>query len=730
MIAWMLVLLAATAPADREAAYKLALDAAAHVHGGTVEPHWMADGTSFWYAGGELDDIAIYRVNRDQKTPLFDLARLRKSLAAILGHEPPYRGVPFREMTLDERAGFASFQVDGKRFRVQLDTYEVTPDVTKPEPAPQLVRKGFRATALDIFEVPSPDKRWFAGERGFDIALRSAADGRSEVLTSDGMKDYQWDVEGAKWSPDSFRLAVLKSDNRRMALLPIIHWLKPIEEVEWARYTKAGGEMPAVELHIIDILSKQPVRVDAGSDPGMQILPIAWRKDGSEFLFMRVDREFKRLDVMAADPVTGKSRIVLTETQKTFIQALPWNFRNGVEEYKVLLTPLDDGKRFLWLSERDGWNHIYLYSFDGSLIRQLTAGSFPVTQVIATDPQWVYFTAHADAARPYDTHLCRVRLDGTGFEQLTQARGQHSIRVSPSKQIFLDTNSNTDRPPSVELRSADGKLLQTLTTARVDPELHWTAPEEFVVKAADGKTDLYGVLFKPWDFDASKKYPVIDNIYGGPQVTWVPREFLGPTGIWPQALAQRGFVVFIVDARGTPERGKAFQDVVYGNFGRNEIPDHVAVLQQLAKERPYMDLDRFGIFGGSWGGYMTIRGMLLAPDVYKAGVAIYPVADLYDHRAGPIEPFMGVPQKNREGYEYGSSLRLADKLKGHLLLIHGTSDVNATFSATMKMVDALTRAGKPYDLMVLPEQTHRLEGQSRDYVLDAVRRYFELHLNP
>src|SRR5262249_20313862 len=157
--------------------------------------------------------------------------------------------------------------------------------------------------------------------------------------------------------------------------------------------------------------------------------------------------------------------------------------------------------------------------------------------------------------------------------------------------------------------------------------------------AADGKTDLYGVMFKPLNFDAAKKYPVIDNIYGGPQVTWVPREFLGPTSIWPQALAQLGFVVFVVDARGTPDRGKAFQDVVYGNFGRSEIPDHVAVLKQLAKNRPYIDLDRAGIFGGSWGGYMTIRGMLLAPDVYKAGVAIYPVADLYDHRAGPIEPY-------------------------------------------------------------------------------------------
>src|SRR5262249_36634614 len=177
----------------------------------------------------------------------------------------------------------------------------------------------------------------------------------------------------------------------------------------------------------------------------------------------------------------------------------------------------------------------------------------------------------------------------------------------PSRQVFIDTHSSIERPTSADVCGADGKLLQTLTTARIDAALRWTAPEEFVVKAADGKTDLYGVMFKPLNFDAAKKYPVIDNIYAGPQVTWVPREFLGPTSIWPQALAQLGFVVFVVDARGTPDRGKAFQDVVYGNFGRSEIPDHVAVLKQLPENRPYIDLDRAGIFGGSCGGYMTIR---------------------------------------------------------------------------------------------------------------------------
>jgi dipeptidyl aminopeptidase/acylaminoacyl peptidase len=299
--------------------------------------------------------------------------------------------------------------------------------------------------------------------------------------------------------------------------------------------------------------------------------------------------------------------------------------------------------------------------------------------------------------------------------------------------MFVDTYSTPDQPQVVELRNSDGKLLQTLSKANIDrlAEIQWKEPEEFVAKASDGKTDLYGLIYKPFDFDPNKQYPVIDFIYGGPQVKVVSHSFGG--GLWdvlPHAFAQPGFIVITVDARGTPDRGKAFQDVVYGNFGRNEIPDHVAVLKQLAAQRIYMDMDRVGIMGGSWGGYFTVRGMLSAPDVYKVGVATYPVYDLYDHRAGPIEPYMGLPQNNRDGYEYGSSLKLVANLKGKLLLVHGTSDVNATFSATMKMVDALMQADKPYDLIVFPESTHGLTGRARSYWLDAARRYFVEHLQP
>lgn len=727
--------------AERERTYQRYLEFASLVKGGTVQANWMADGHSFWYAEGAPDQTVIYKVDpkTNTKSPLFDAPRLRAALRPVLGHEPAYQGLPFERMTFVDGEKAVKFTIGQREFILQLDSYAITtaPALSEAEKyrmAPQVVRRGLLEGVPDVMEMLSPDRSWFATIKDYNLWARSTNDGRSEPVTTDGIKDYGWELEGARWSPDSFKLAIKKVDSRNTLSLPVVHWLRPTEEVEWFRYSKAGGPIPQEELFVVDLLSKRQVKVDTGAEPDHLILLADWRSDSSELYFVRFNREYRKAELTAANPTNGASRVILTETQKPFLQI------SGP-------TLLADGERFIWPSERDGWNHLYLYDLNGNLIRQLTQGAFPVIQVAAVDEKrgWVYFTANSDRERPYDTHLHRVNLEGREFTRLTEAKGEHSltdsfaapdspvgIQFSPSKEFFLDTHSSTDRPPTVELRSADGKLLQVLSQANVDAlkELKWSPPEEFSVKAADQKTDLYGVLYKPFDFDPGKKYPVIENIYNGPQITTVPRIFTERRGIWAQALAQLGFIVFIVDGRGTPERGKEFQDVVYRNFGRNEIPDHVATLKQLAARRPCLDTSRVGIFGGSWGGYMTIRALLLAPDVYQVGVSSYPVVDLYDHLHSAIEYYMGLPQNNREGYEYGSSLRLAGNLKGKLLLIHGTSDVNATFSSTMKMVEALVRAGKPYDLIILPDQTHAISGVSRTYWMEAIRRYFEEHLRP
>jgi len=726
---------------EREAMYYRYLEFPSYVQGGSIEPHWMADGNSFWYGEGAPDNTVIWKVDpkKNTKVPLFDTTRLRQALTPLLGHELPYQGLPFDKFTFVDGEKAVKFSVEGKEFILRLDTYTITrlPALEEEEKVrlvPQIILKDPAGHPV-LMELFSPNRRWLAGVREYNLWLRSTYDGRSVQITTDGVKDYEWDIQrqGARWSPDSFKLAVKKLNYRKVPKIPVVHWLQPTAEVDWVRpessftTTEAGAPLPVIELFVVDILSKRQVRIDTGKELDQHLHIVGWWRDGSELLFLRANRELKTVELMAADPVNGSTRVVLTETQKTFVSGIGLFY--AVES---MFSQLEDEKKFIWMSERSGWYHLYLYDRDGNLIRQLTKGDFPVVSIEAVDEKagWVYFTAHGERKRPYDTHLYRVSLEGKEFTRLTEGTGRHDIQVSPSNAFFLDTHSSIDRPPAVELRRADGALLQTLSKASVDAlkELQWIPPEEFVVKAADGKTALYGALYKPYDFDPNKKYPVIEVIYAGPHVAVVQRSFV-PQEAAANALtlAQLGFITFMVDGRGTPERGKEFQDLVYGNIGRHEIPDHVATLKQLAEKHPYMDLGRVGITGHSFGGYLTIRSMLLAPDVYHVGVASAPVVDPYYGNA--MEVYLGLPQNNKEGYEYASNLRLARNLKGRLLLIVGTLDA-IPFSSTMKMSEAFIRAGKPYDLLVLPEQDHFPSGASGRYWDDVTRWYFQEHLKP
>jgi dipeptidyl aminopeptidase/acylaminoacyl peptidase len=710
---------------EREAMYYRYLEFASYVKGGSIQPHWMADGSSFWYAEGSPANTVIWKVDprANTKTRMFDTERLRQALSSVLGHEPPYQGLPFETFAfVDNSEQAVEFTVEDKEFILHLDTYTITPvpplsEEEKSRLVPQIVQ-----TRPERMEVLSPDGRWFAGLKEYNLWLRSTFDGRSVQLTTDGIEDYggarsllwhrgPW----AAWAPNSLKLAALKSDVRKARKIPIVHWLMPEPEVEWAR---GPG---VVDLLVVDILSKRQVHVDTAQ----RIQIVGWSPDGSELVFWRTNTTAQTMDLIAANPETGTTRVILTETRETFVASASFDVAD-------VFTLLTGGKRFVWISERDGWKHLYLYNLDGTLIRRLTEGAFPVVRVIAVDEQagWVYFTAHGDQQRPYDTHLYRVNLEGKNFTRLTEASGQHAIDFAPSKEFYLDTHSTVARPPTVELRRADGTLLQTLSRANIDAlkeELQWSPPEEFVVKAADGKTDLYGILYKPYDFDPNKKYPVIEHIYGRSNRTNVPRTFGMRTRT---SVVSLGFIVFMVDARGTPERGKAFNDAFYGNAARYRIPDHVAALKQVAAQRPYMDLNRVGIYGGSAGGYNTVRAMLLASDVYHVGIAAAGTTGPRPGLSPGHQPYMGLPQNNKEGYEYADQLRWVGNLKGKLLLINGTSDVAADFGENMKLVEALIRAGKPFDMLVLPEQGHRPTGASRTYRREAIRRYFQDHLKP
>lgn len=714
-----------SSPPGRDKMYQATFRLPALVRGEPLEAHWMKDGTCFWYHERTADRSLIYKVDplAGRKTPLLEMDELARALNSVLGQKLSPEKLDVRYLTYDEARDAFGIAIDNRRFEYHRRTSKVSIIARSEEDAarrtPRTVEKGLFAEEADSVEVLSPDERWFLGSKDNNLYLRSVGSDKTTSITTDGVEDLPWTVRGAIWSSDGSKVIVQKTDERGVRRLPIVHWLEEEATVDSIPYTKAGEPLRVIRLAAVDVSSRKQVPIDVSDDTFAYFDVIGWSADGASLIYSKASRVWNKVELLAADPENGTKRTILVEESPTFLGTLGRKFRPSY---------FDSGNKFLWLSERDGWQHIYSYAKDGTLLRQVTRGEFPVTGVVAVDEKggWVYFTAHGDKQRPYDTHLYRSSLEGDGMFRLTEADGQHSIEMSPSKRVFLDSHSSLVRPPAVDLRGSDGALIETLSASGLEGlrERGWVAPEEFTVKAADEKTDLYGVLFKPFDFNPAKKYPVIDYMYNGPNRTHVPRTFLA--SLWPRAMAQLGCVVIVVDGRGTPERGKAFQDIVYGNFGRHEIPDHVATLKQLARQKPWLDLERVGVWGGSWGGYMTLRALLLAPDDYHVGVAYYPVADLYDHSTG-IERYMGLPRNNKDAYEFASNIRLAGKLKGKLLLIAGTSDVNAPFSATMKMVDALIKADKGFDLLVVPEQDHTFN-RNAPYIFNTIRRYFEEHL--
>ncbi len=574
-------------------------------------------------------------------------------------------------------------------------------------------------------ELPSPDGKWFLGVEHFNLYLRSTTDGSKRFLTQEGKPgegraDLSWDVMGARWSPDGNLLAARRVHIGEMKNFPIMHWLERPETVELYRFAHAGDPAWSNELQIVDINTGECSQIDLGQAPTDFLNIVGWLP--GEIVFATSDRLSKALHLLSGDLATRKCRSILVEKQPTF---------HNYQFFEPLpITPLADGKRFLWLSERDGWNQLYLYDIQGNLISQLTHGAMNVYQVACVDEQndWVYFTGLAEK-RLYDLHLYRVHLDGSGFTRLTTATGNHEITFSPSKKFYLDIHSAVDRPYATELHAADGSLV--LDIARMDisqlVQAGWQPPEEFWVKAADDKTDLRGVLYKPGNFDPNKKYPVLEYIYGGPHTLDAPNSFYAYTFL--EAFAQVGFVVFVVDGRGTIGRGKAFQDFCFGKIGQHEIPEHVHVLHQLIESHAYMDPERVGIFGLSQGGYNTLRAMLTAPEVYKVGVATCAPPSATDTAWAYTERFMGgTPQDLPEAYRKGSCYEVIDNLQGRLLLIHGTIDSNAPIAHTFQLMQAFITAGKPVDMLIIPEQPHLFEGIASRYWLNAVRRYFQEHL--
>lgn len=621
-------------------------------------------------------------------------------------------------------------------YAVDLATHSVKPDTGRMAWAkayrPRLISDQFPTTFGPLIEGASPDGHRFIGRQDDNIVIRDAASGAVRALTTDGVPRHSWlDTEesseglNAAWSPDGTRIAAVRLDSRAIHYEPLMHWLTRAPTVQEVAYPRAGDAMHKFELAVFDAATGKRVMIDTGDTADHYLNLIGWLADGRSLLYQLIDREHKRLQLFRADATTGKARAILSETRDTYIDT-PMTLS------PVLVRPLASGG-FLYLSERDGWRHLYRYDGDGKLVRRLTTGAWPIEDIVLIDERWVYFTAARDV--PYQAALYRAALAGGRIERLTPDGNTRDIAFAPDGGQFVVTRSTPTMAPVTEVRSNAGRIVATLGRATSGAALPTLEP--IVTQASNARFSMHGLILRPAGFDPARRYPVVEVIYGGMQLDFLPRDAYG-TGWWRQGynalmgrlLAANGFVVIYMNAPGTPGRGRAFQDATYGRWPQGVIADHAKLIRDAAATRPWMDLSRVGVFGNSWGGYLAQRALIDAPDLYKAAVAMAPPSDFSDHPTY-IEPFMGLPANNPAGYAAGSNLTRLDRIKGSVLVMPEPLDVNAGFSPAMKFVDGMIAAGRDVELFTMPEVNHRVNccGWPRErYAYAVATRYLQRKL--
>ncbi|MEM6506156.1 MAG: prolyl oligopeptidase family serine peptidase [Planctomycetota bacterium] len=562
----------------------------------------------------------------------------------------------------------------------------------------------------------SYDGKWLIETKDHNLVLRALGEGGKPtdagpiVMTTDGSADDAYASSGY-WSPDSSKLVVMKRQAGDRRLVTIVD-SKPDDRLqpktETYFYLKPGDKVPIDRPALFDLETKQKIEIDHSLAPNpYRTQGIRWRSDGSAFTYQYNQRGHQAYRIIEVDAATGESRAVISEEPDTFF----------TYSKNMFLRYLDGTDEILWLSERDGWNHLYLYDWGaGEVKRQLTKGQWAVREVDRVDEssRTVWFWAGGIHAQqdPYYLHYCRVNMDTGEVTPLTRSDGTHTgVDVSPDGKHLVATWSRVDHAPVHELRSAEtGELIKELGRADLAPleAVGWIAPERFVAKGRDGETDIYGIVVKPTNFDPAKPYPVVERIYAGPHGAFVPKRFAEMQ--WAMRFAEVGFIVVQIDGMGTNHRSKAFHDVAWKNLKDAGFPDRIAWMKAAAETRPWMDLSRVGIFGGSAGGQNAMRAVIDHHDFYKAAVAD---CGCHDNRMDKIwwnEQWMGYPVD--QSYIDSSNTEDAHKLGGKLLLTVGALDRNVDPASTTQVVEALIEANKDFEFMMFPGRGHgAIEGK-------------------
>ena len=720
----------------------------------TVErPAWLEDGR-FWFGDTGDDGITYTLVDpaKGTQAPAFDREKLAAALNAAAasaparveqsGRERPRKfdakHLAISELKFEDGDKTLLVTASGRQFRCDLSGQESCARVSARE------KKGDAPAEL------SPDGKKEVFRRENNLWLRDVATGQETQLTTDGARDYGYATDNAGWvltpraivvwSPDSTKVATFQLDERQVKEMYLVPTVAGHPQLNAVRYPLAGDAGVAmVERVVIDVNAKKVVRLKIAADYhrsttcdnlacGDGWADVQWSGDSKSLAFVSTSRDHRQEWLRVADPETGEVHEVLSETVKTF-------FESG--ENRTNWKYLPASNEILWFSERDNWGQLYLYDLAaGKLKQQVTHGDGNVTQVLHVDTKArvIYFLGVGkEAGRdPYFSAFYRVNFDGTNQRLLTPENADHSIKVSPDGRYFSDIYSTATEPAKAVIRNADGKTVVQLPSQDISKlkAIGWVPPIPITVKARDGKTDLYGYMFKPTSFDASKKYPIVNNVYPGPQVgSCGARRFAAAHGDH-QSLAELGFIVVCIDGLGTPERSKSFHEALFGDMGDNTIPDQVAGMKELAARYPWIDIDRAGIYGHSGGGAATAAAMFHFPDFFKVGISESGNHDnrVYEDDWG--EKWLGLETKDANGksnYASQANQDFAKNLKGHLLLAHGTLDDNVPPNNTLLVVDALIKANKDFDLLLLPNQRHGY-GPEANYMTRRRWDYFVRYL--
>lgn len=639
--------------------------------------------------------------------------------------------------------------IDGGKLGVNFSSYEFNSDETKALLASE-VESIYRRSSKAVFHVLdlqsgtvqklldgekvmyatlSPDNDKIAFVKDNNLFYLTLASGKITQITTDGKwnhiingaADWVYEEEFSmskafEWSPDGKQIAFIRFDETDVPEFNMQTWGKLYPQDYRFKYPKAGEKNAEVSIHVYDLGSQKTVKADVGAEKDIYLPRIYWTTESNTLAFIRLNRLQNQLDLLYANTQTGSTTLVLREESKTYIDL----------DYNDDLRFLAGGKGFIRTSEQDGFKHIYHHANDGKLIRQITSGNWEVSSLVGIDEKGkkIYFISTEQS--PMERNLFVIGMDGKGKRLLIPEKGTHGINMSHDFKYFIANYSNAQQPLRVSLHESSGKMVKVLEdNAELRERLSGFAlsgREFFQFNTVDG-TVLNGYMIKPADFDPAKKYPVLMYVYGGPGSQNVTNAWGGTRDFWHHHMAAEGYIVVCVDNRGTGARGRDFKHVTYANLGKYETQDQIAGAKYLGT-LPYVDAARIGIWGWSYGGYMSSLSLMLGNDVFKAAIAVAPVTTWRYYDTIYTERYLQTPQINAAGYDDYSPITHVNKLKGNLLLVHGTGDDNVHFQNAVDLVDALVKADKQFETMYYPNRNHGIYGGNTTWHLYSMMTDF------